>query len=170
MLVAASAVAIAGLALVPFREIARDSASPEGVAASIAFATPYMAAGGLAVRGTVRGRFALVTCVGMSLLPISIVSIVMIPVTLPAAVLIAMGAQHLRSITTTEWLIAAITGFGIVASFFALLVHHDPASWTTSTGSGSTSDVITNTEIVVSLAILGASCLLGLTLPPSRRS
>jgi hypothetical protein len=49
----------------------------------------------------------------------------------------------------------------VVAAFVALFAHDDPRSWSTPTGGGSTSDVITLAESAVSLGCSAAALASG---------
>ena len=55
----------------------------------------------------------------------------------------------------------------LVAAVAALLVHDDPRTYTTPTGGGSTSDVVTITESLISLALAAAAVGSGWLLAPA---
>ena len=49
----------------------------------------------------------------------------------------------------------------LVAAAVSLFVHEDPRSYTTATGGGSTSDVITPVEALIGLVLVGAALTVG---------
>ena len=61
---------------------------PEGWSAALGFAAPFIGAGFLALVGTRLGRPALVFSAGVALIPMSALSIVLIPLLIPAVVFV----------------------------------------------------------------------------------
>lgn len=58
-------------------------------------------------------------------------------------------------------IVVALVAVLQMAAAVALFLNDDPASWTTATGGGSTSDVITNGEGVLSLAAIAGALVVG---------
>lgn len=153
--VAAVLVVVAGAALVPIRLIAGDPNSPDGVFSSVALAAPFVAAGLVALIGEWRRKPIYSVAAGVALLPMSIVSFILIPLLIPAMVLIAVSVPRASRSSNLDIGVSVVIVVGLVAAFVALLVHEDPVSWQTPTGGGSSSDIITTAEARLSLAIVG---------------
>jgi hypothetical protein len=145
--------------LIPIRLLG-GSGGPESPFASVAFALAFIVAGLLAVWCERRNRPLVLIALGVAVGPLSLVSIVMIPLALPAAVIVAAGAQRLARPRRSEGLVALTTAWGLTVSFMVLLVHQDPRSWSDENSGGSTGDIITWTETGISVAILVAATLI----------
>ena len=95
-----------------------------------------------------------VAAVGIGLLPISLVSIVMWPLLIPAGFLAWKGLQAAATRTVFDVPVSIAIVAGICGTFAMLLFHQDPASWETRAGSASSSNIITVTEALVTGAVL----------------
>lgn len=166
--VAASLVIIAGIALVPIREVASEPNDAEGTLSSVAFAAPFIAAGLIALLSVHRAKPIYSVAAGVALLPISLVSFILIPVLIPAMLLIALGMTRATQSSNRDIGISIVVTVGLVAAFAALLVHQDPASWSTPNASGSSSDIVTTTEATLGLTIAGAVLLIAAIFGRSR--
>ncbi len=91
--VASVAVILGGIALVIGHYYGGSPGDPEGWFEAFGFAAPFLGAGFLALVGTLCGRPALVLAAGVALIPTSLLSIVLIPLLLPATLLITHAAQ-----------------------------------------------------------------------------
>lgn len=154
--VSAALVIAAGIALIPIREIAGDPNNPDGLISSIAFAAPFIAAGLIALLGEHRGKPIYSVAAGVALLPISLVSFILIPLLIPAMLLIAVGITRAKQSSNRDIGVSIIITVGLVVAVAALLAHQDPASWSTPNASGSSSDIVTTTEATLGLAIVAA--------------
>lgn len=172
MVVAGFLITVGGIALIPIRLLG-GSGGPESPFASVSFALPFIVAGILAIWCERCNRPLILIALGVAVWPLSLVSIVMIPLALPAAALFASGVRRLSRPPIREALVAAATTTGLIYSFFVLLVHKDPRSWSDqSGGGGSTSDIITWAETGISAAILLTTALIVLltrSASPQRR-
>lgn len=152
--IASVIVIVGGVGLALVHNYAGNDGDPEGWLAASAFAAPFVMAGVLALFGVWRGRSGVVAAAGIALVPISIVSVVMWPILVPAAVLIVLGLAAGADRSARENVAFALVVVGLPIAFALLLVHNDPVSWVTPDGGGgSSSDVITNVEALGSLSI-----------------
>ena len=155
-IVSAVLVIVAGIALIPIREIASEPSNAEGPLSSVAFAAPFIAAGVVALLGEYRAKPIYSVAAGVALLPISLVSFILIPLLIPAILVIGMGLSRLSAPSNLDIGVSIVLTVGLVVAFAALLVHQDPTSWSTPTASGSSSDIVTTTEATLSLTIVAA--------------
>lgn len=130
----------------------------EGVAGAAALAAVVATPGVLALLA-LADRPALLLAAGTVLVPLSFLSFagVTLPLLIPAAMLfVAYGRrssmQPIRR-GQTALTTAAVLAL-LVAAVAALFVHQDPRQYSTPTESGSTSDVITVAESLISLALV----------------
>lgn len=158
--VAAVVVVIAGIALVPIREFASEPNDAEGALSSVAFAAPFIAAGLIALLGVHRAKPIYSVAAGVALLPISLVSFILIPLLVPAMLLIAIGMTVATQSSNRDVGISIVVTVGLVAAFAALLVHQDPATWSTLDSSGMSSDIVTTREATLGLSIVASVLLI----------
>jgi hypothetical protein len=103
------------------------------------------------------------------LFPLSILSFVLLPLLIAAALLLVSFGRRSTGRTTQGGRAALMTLTVIVlltAAAVTLFVHEDPRSYTTATGGGSTSDVITMAESLISLSLSSAAIAAGWLLAP----
>ena len=92
---------------------------------------------------------------GIVLFPLSFISFVLVPLLLTAGLLIAAygarSASNQLSPVRTALITMSVAAL-LVAAVISLFVHEDPRSYSTPAGGGSTSDVITPLETLISAA------------------
>ncbi len=144
-----------------------SSGPPDSGRSSVAFATAFLAPAAVALAGTVRARPWLLGMAGASLIPMAVISIVGFPMMAPAAVFMAKGFG--RASADPRGVMVGVAAAALaVCSLAALIVHQDPASWQTATGSAGSSNIITGTEVAVSLGLaLGAMAIAWLAQGPA---
>lgn len=172
--IAGGLVVLGGLALAGLRFA---GASPpeqglEGALGSLALGGLIAAPGIMAILGR-RDRPALLLPAGVVLIPLSFLSFAgaTLPLLIPAVLFVAAyGRRSARTPsprgTVTGTALAVIVL--LVASVVVLLAHQDPRSYTTATGGGSMSDVITYVEAIGSLALSAAAVAVGWLLAAPR--
>ena len=137
----------------------------EGALAALALCAVLAAPGVLALLGRA-GRPSLLIVAGVALAPLSFLAFsgVTLPLLIPAVLLAVAGARRLTAgarpcapVWVTLWAVVAVLGAAVVALF----AHDDPRSWSTATGGGSTSDVITLGESLLSLWLVALALTLG---------
>lgn len=146
----------------------------EGAAGAVALAAVVAAPGLLALLALV-GRPGLLLPAATVLVPLSFLSFagVTLPLLIPAALLFvaygrrssAQPVRHRGAPLVTAGVLALL-----VAAGAALFVHDDPREYTTATVSGSTSDVLTIAESLISLVLAATALAVGwfLTEPEPR--
>ena len=152
---AGAVVLVAGAALAAARywgeaPPARDLECAVG---ALAFGAVAAAPGVLALL-SVHDRPALALPAALLLVPLSFISfaLVTLPLLIPAVLLFR---RYLRAPNRTGRDAATTVAVALllVAAGLALFAHEDPRSWTTATGGGSTSDVVTYAEAAVAVGL-----------------
>lgn len=169
-------VVAAGLALAGFRFVGGTPPEQgvEGAIGSLALGAVVVAPGVLAMLA-VRDRPALLLPAAIALIPLSFLSfaLVTLPLLIPAVMLlIGYGRRsggYVALGKTAGTLLAVLVL--LAGAVVVLFIHEDPRSYTTSTGGGSTSDVITFAESLPSLALTACAVATGwaLAAPPLTR-
>jgi hypothetical protein len=169
--VAAVLLVVAGAAFVFMHAAASDEGGPEGGLQHVSFGLPLMAAGVVALIGSLERAPWLMVVGGAAAVPICLVSFVGVPALLPAGVVIAVGASGLRALSTRDVLTAVALVTLLVGGFGYEVLHQDPAHWATADGSAGSSNVVTTTEsLVVLVSVAVALVVAGMYARASRRS
>lgn len=137
----------------------------EGALGSLALGAIVAAPGVMALLAA-RGRPALLLPAGIVLIPLSFLSfaLVTLPLLIPAVLFLdAYGRRSARAPKPrgTRAGTALVVMILLVAAVVVLLAHQDPRSYTTATGGGSVSDVITYLEAMGALALSAAAVAVG---------
>lgn len=154
-----------GLAAIRFMGASPVKDGVEGALGSLALGAPVMATGVLALLA-LRDRAVLLLPAAVVLVPMSFLSfaLVTLPLIIPA-VMLSIGYRRRSRSESMSGARAAVTLWVVVllliAAVGALLVHQDPREYTTRTSSGSTSDIITTVEALVSLTLTATSLAAG---------
>lgn len=141
----------AGVVLMAVHYFAGAEGDPEGWYSAAGFAAPFVGAGCLALVGD---RFAtplLCAAGGAALAVMCVVSIVLVPLLVPAGFMI--GAVRNASIRADAVVVSAVVAATLVVSFAILVFHQDPVTWSTPDGGGSSSNIVTSTEASISLIV-----------------
>lgn len=161
-----------GLAAIRFAGASPADDGVEGALGSLALGAPVAATGVLALLAA-RDRAILLLPAAVVLVPMSFLSfaLVTLPLLIPSALLFIAHRRRasVEPISTGR----AILTLGVVAvlligAIAALFVHQDPRAYTTATGGGSTSDVITAVEAAISLALTAGAVAAGWRLAAPR--
>jgi hypothetical protein len=163
---AAASIIVGGLGLMVFHYFAGTPDDPEGWFAAIGFGSPFVAAGTLGLIGSLRKRPALMLAAGVTLVPMSLLSIVLIPLLIPAAVLVAQGAK--LQFDESEFLVPGISIVALLTVMAVLVFHKDPVTWSSPTGGGGSSDIITATEAFLAISV--GTAVIAAALFATRRS
>jgi hypothetical protein len=133
----------------------------EGALAAGSLAAAVAAPGLLAILAVLTDRPGLLLPAALVLVPLSMLSFagVLLPLLIPAWLLFREWAR--RGTGSDVVVAAAVVALLFVAVWALLFAHEDPRSWTTATGGGSTSDVVTYAESAVSLALVAGALVLG---------
>ena len=128
----------------------------EEVLGAAAFGAPYTTLGLLAILGSRSDRPALMAFSSMLLLPMSMLSVVMFPLLLPAGflfarALIGLFGRRQQHLGWPEPFLSLVLPTMLVLAFGYLLVHEDPRNWETANSHHGTSDIVTFAESGLSL-------------------
>lgn len=148
--VASVAIVAGGVALVFVHYYAGSPGDPEGWFSAIGFAAPYIGAGLVALVGTLRKRAALMLAAGVAVIPMSVLSIVLIPLLIPAVVLVIQAGKV--GVNPSSLVLPAVLAAGLVGALAVVVFHQDPAQWSTPDGGGGSSNIVTTTESVIAIA------------------
>jgi hypothetical protein len=162
--VAAVLLVVAGGAFAVVHATAGDPYGPEGWRQDVALGLPLMATGVIAFLGSVVRRPWLAAIGGAAAVPMCLVSIVGMPAAIPAAVVIAAGVGSLRSVSARDWVTGGAIAALLVGAFGYVVLHQDPADWTTPSGGVvSSSNVITMIESIVVYVAVGLALALAVS-------
>ena len=146
-----------GFAFALIRDLGADQPDflEEGLGAA-AFGAPYTTLGLLAILGSRSDRPGLMAFSSMPLLPMSMLSVVMFPLLLPAGflftrALIGLFGRRQQHLGWPEPFLSFVLPAMPVLAFGYLMFHQDPRSWETAGGYHGTSDIVTFAESGLSL-------------------
>jgi hypothetical protein len=90
------------------------------------------------------------------------------PLAVPGLIFVVQGADLASGRHRSHWqaVAAGVSLLLLIAAPLCLLVHQDPVSWSTPTGSGSSSDSITTTESLLAFLCVVAAVAAALLGPP----
>jgi len=134
----------------------------ERVLASVALGAVLAMPGILAVLARA-GRPSLLTAAGAGLVPLSLVALsgVTLPLLIPAVLLLVAGSRRPGPAGTRPCAPAPVTTLVVivlaVVAVLALFAHADPRTWGGPSSGGSTSDVVTVTEALGALGLVGVA-------------
>lgn len=146
----------------------------EGAVGSLALGAAVAAPGVLAMLA-VKDRPALLLPAAIVLIPLSFLSfaLVTLPLLIPAVMLLIGYGRRASgrpvAVGKTGGTLLAVFVL-LTAAVVILFIHQDPRSYTTSTGGGSTSDVITFAESLPSIALTACAVASGWVLAAPRRT
>jgi hypothetical protein len=170
VVVAAAVVLLAGAAaVVAVREAGSGpaDAAASGLVGSIALGGTVAVPALLALLGN-RARDWVLVAAGLMLLGPASLSVAIVIAFVPALALAGIGIARLslgRGTPGAQPIAAGLCVVFVVAAIVSLFAHQDPASWTTATESGSTSDVVTMAEALTAIGFLTASLAIGWLAP-----
>ena len=135
---------------------------------TVAFVLVVAAPGVLAIVGMRRRPWLLVAAAGL-LLPLCFLSFsfLFFPLAIPSALFVIDAAtrprgNHRRGVQGVAAILGALF---VIAALLSLFAHQDPVHWTTATGSGDVSDVITEQEALTAIGFLVAALAVALLSP-----
>lgn len=164
-----------GLAALRFAGGIPSEQGVEGAVGSLALGAIVAAPGALALLA-IKDRPVLLLPAAIALIPLSFLSfaLVTLPLLIPAAMLLVGYGRRSAdrpSPVGTAGGTALVVFVALAAAALVLFMHQDPRSYTTATGGGSTSDVITFAESLPSMVLTAAAIAAGwgLATPTGRR-
>ena len=140
----------AAVALVHYYAGSGSPGRPEGWLSAIGFAAPIFGAGLVGLIGASRSHGALMLAAGTAIIPMSVVSIVLLPLLFPAIVLLAHGGNTAHG--PKSFIFPTLILVVLVGAFALTVFHQDPAEWSGPDGPESSSNIVTNTEALFAIA------------------
>ncbi|MEO8693931.1 MAG: hypothetical protein ABI658_10475 [Acidimicrobiales bacterium] len=156
-----------GAGLITIHHFGGSPGDPEGWFESAGLGAPFIGAGLLGLLGVRLSCPCYCAAAGLALWPMCLISVVGFPLLIPATVLMVVGVRN--DLPSRELAIAAMTALVLAATTWYVVLHQDPASWTTKTGSGSSSNVITTFEATLSVSVVTMVLIVCSLLPPRRQ-
>ncbi len=164
---ASIAIGAGGIALVFVHYYAGSPGSPDGWLSAVGFAAPFIGAGLIALIGTIRRQAALMLAAGAAVVPMSLLSIVLIPLLIPAVALIVQATKI--GLRPSSLLIPGLLGAGLIGALALLVFHQDPAQWSTPEGGGGSSNIVTTTEAVIAISTALTAAVVAILIPDGNR-
>ena len=158
VIISSVAILVGGLVLGAIVFFAGERNEPDVMLASVAFASPYVASGVIALIGHLSHHASYVAAAGLAVWVLTLVtfSIVVFPLLAPAVVLISSGLAETQAWFWGDWAAGALIVVGLAGSLVLLLFYDDPTAWVSPDGSAGASDVITRVESFRTLTIVTA--------------
>lgn len=128
---------------------------PGSLRISVSLVAPFVVAALVALlsHSTDRGRFILAA--GAGIIPAAVISVVSLPLWIPAVVLVVVGWRRTEPGPLSEMISCMVVTIGIFAAMIAMLVHRDPLEWVDGTTDQYSDNTITASESLLSATILG---------------
>ncbi len=164
---ASVAVVLGGVALVFVHYYGGSAGDPEGWFAALGFAAPFIGVGLVALAGTLRKRPSLVLASGVALIPMSVLSIVLLPLILPAVLLIVHALQE--RLELRDLALPAVLLLGLVVVLAVVVFHQDPVTWSTPDGGGRSSNIVTSLEAAFAISVTAAVVMIAACRPATQR-
>jgi hypothetical protein len=149
--IAGGATVAAAFALMVVHYLGGDSGDPEGWFSAVGFGSPFVGVGCLSLVGHRFGQPGLCLTAGLALIAMSVVSIVLIPLVVAGGFMI--GSIRNTTVDVRSLLVPIVLGAALLSAFAMLVFHQDPVTWSTPTGGGSSSNIVTSTEAAISLTV-----------------
>jgi hypothetical protein len=139
---------------------------PGGWWASVGLGAPFVGAGLLGALGAVTDQPRCCVAAGLALWPMCLISVVGFPLLVPASVLLVSASRQRAPLS--DLVLAALFAVVLAATTWFLVLHQDPATWTTPTSSGYSSNVITTFEVALSVTATAIVLVIATALTPRR--
>ncbi len=145
---------------------------PGSLRISVSLVAPFVVAALVALLASSSKRWIFVGVAGAGILPSAVVSLVLLPLWVPALVLLYCGFKELKLSSLLDQVVSVLVMVGIFGAMISLLVMRDPLEWRYGTTEQYSNNTITSTESLLSASILGAVLvvtLLALRYPPNSK-
>ena len=104
---------------------------------------------------------------GVALIPMSVLSFVLLPLLIPAVLLIVRSTRE--RLDPRDVAMPAILALVLVGALAILVFHQDPVTWTSPEGGGGSSDIVTMLEAATAISATAAVVLLAAFRPAPQR-
>ena len=138
---------------------------PGSLRISVSLVAPFVVAALVALLAYSSGRGRFVLAAGAGMIPAAVISVVSLPLWIPALFLAVAGWRQLDRTDpgpVSEMVSSVVVTVGIFAAMIALLVQRDPLEWLDGTVDQYSNNTITASESLLSATILGLVIIVAL--------
>ncbi|MCQ3807976.1 MAG: hypothetical protein OXB92_06010 [Acidimicrobiaceae bacterium] len=138
---------------------------PGSLRISVSLVAPFVIAAQVALLAHFSGRGRLVLAAGAGMIPAAVISVVSLPLWIPALFLAVAGWRQIDRTDpapVSEMVSSVVVTVGIFAAMIALLVQRDPLEWLDGTVDQYSDNTITASESLLSVTILGLVVIVAL--------
>ena len=135
---------------------------PGSLRISMSLIAPFVVAALVALLAQRSGRGRFVLAAGAGIIPAAVISIVSLPLWIPAGFLVVAGWRQTEPGPVSEMVSSLVVTVGIFAAMIAMLVQRDPLEWLDGTTDQYSSNTITASESLLSATILGLVIIVAL--------
>ncbi len=128
---------------------------PGSLRISVSLVAPFVVAALVALLANSAGRGRFVMAAGAGIIPAAVISVVALPLWIPAIMLLVAGWRQTTTGSMGEMVSSMVVTIGIFAAMIALLVHRDPLEWFDGPIDQYSNNTITASESLLSATILG---------------
>ncbi len=135
---------------------------PGSLRISVSLVAPFIVAALVALLANSAGRGRLVMAAGAGIIPAAVISVVALPLWVPAIVLLVAGWRRTTPGSLKEMAASIFVTIGIFSAMIALLVNRDPLEWSDGSVDQYSNNTITASESLLSATILGLVIIVAL--------
>ena len=135
---------------------------PGSLRISVSLVAPFVVAALVALLAHRSGRGRFVLAAGAGIIPAAVVSVIALPLWIPAGFLVVAGWRQTEPGPVSEMVSSLVVTVGIFAAMIAMLVHRDPLEWLDGAADQYSSNTITASESLLSATILGLVIIVAL--------
>ncbi len=138
---------------------------PGSLRISVSLVAPFVVAALVALLAHASGRARFVLAAGAGIIPAAVISIISLPLWLPALFLAVAGWRQIDRAEpgpVSEMVSSVVVTVGIFTAMIALLVQRDPLEWFDGTVDQYSNNTITASESLLSATILGLVVIVAL--------
>ena len=135
---------------------------PGSLRISVSLVAPFVVAALVALLANSVGRGRFVMAAGAGIIPAAVISVVALPLWIPAIMLLVVGWRQTTPGSMREMVSSMVVTIGIFAAMIALLVHRDPLEWSDGPIDQYSNNTITASESLLSATILGVVIIVAL--------
>ena len=135
---------------------------PGSLRISVSLVAPFVVAALVALLADSVGRGRFVMAAGAGIIPAAVISVVALPLWIPAIMLLVVGWRQTTPGSMREMISSMVVTIGIFAAMIALLVHRDPLEWSDGPIDQYSNNTITASESLLSATILGVVIIVAL--------
>ncbi|MDE0700048.1 MAG: hypothetical protein F4Y27_09590 [Acidimicrobiaceae bacterium] len=135
---------------------------PGSLRISVSLVAPFVVAALVALLAHSVGRGRFVMAAGAGIIPAAVISVVALPLWIPAIMLLVAGWRQTTPGSAKEMAASIVVTIGIFSAMIALLVNRDPLEWYDGPVDQYSNNTITASESLLSATILGLVIIIAL--------